>query len=98
MIIKINQVHNRKVVAICDKDILGKVFVQDEMQLDLSSLFYHGKKSSIEQTIEVMKAADDLNLVGVKTIALAIEQKVIIEENVRKIAGIPYAQASGRGV
>ena len=97
MIIKINQAQGRKIVAICDEDILGKVFVEDGMQLDLSSPFYQGLKSSIEQTIEVMCVADDLNLVGKKTIALAIEQKIISGDNVRKIGEIPFAHATGMG-
>jgi len=94
MIIKVNQSQGRKVVAICDENILGKVFTQDDMQLDLTSTFYHGKKASVEQTIEVMNAADDLNLVGKKTITLAIKQKIISEGNVRIIAKIPYSQTT----
>jgi len=97
MIIKINQAHGRKIVAICDEDLLGKVFTQEDMQLDLSSSFYHGKKASIDQIIGVMDVADNLNLIGKKIIALAIRQKVIDEENVRKIQGIPYAQACSNG-
>lgn len=95
MIVKINRAHGREVVAICDEEILGKKFEQDDRQLDLSSSFYQGKKAEDSQVEEIMKVSDDLNLVGEKTISMAKRLGVIDDDNVRRIADIPYAQVTG---
>ena len=44
MIVKIHNNEGRLILAICDKDILGKKFVEEKKQLDLSSGFYKGEQ------------------------------------------------------
>jgi len=85
----------RYVVAICDKDLIGKRFEQDNLQLDVKENFYKGEEKSPEQVkaiINSMKAEDaTFNIVGEKAVAIAIEEEVISPESVGKIADIPFA-------
>jgi len=91
MIIKINKAQGRAIVAICDSNLLGKNFENDISQLDLSSPFYLGKESTTDQVIEMFNKADNLNLVGEKTIRLALDNKILTNNNIRMIQNIPYA-------
>jgi len=91
MIVKINQSQGKHVVAICDDDLLGKVFEEDGKILDLSSGFYRGKKLSLEETKEIMNKADNINLVGKQTIDLALKEELMDQDGVRTIKGIPFA-------
>ncbi len=50
----------REVVALCDKEILGKQFEQGNMQLDVKENFYKGKEDNKpitqDKAIEILKS------------------------------------------
>ncbi len=94
MIINIIKSQGKVLVAVCDDDILGKVFEEKEAVLDLSAGFYQGKKVSEDHARQVLASSDNLNIVGEKSIALAIELGLIDNDHVRQIASIPYAQVA----
>lgn len=84
----------RDVVAICDKELIGKQFEQDNLQLDVKESFYKGEEKSPEEVKKIMQSmkAEEatFNFVGEKTIKMAIEVGLISPESVKKIAGIPF--------
>lgn len=85
----------REIVAICDSELIGKKFEQDNLQLDIKENFYKGKqvtKQELEKIINTMKKQDaTFNIVGEKSIAIAIEQGIINKQAVKKIKQIPFA-------
>jgi len=92
----VNIIHTyRDVIAIADKELLGKVFEEGDKQLNVKESFYKGEIMSPEETekvMEIWKSEDaTFNLVGEKTIQLAIEKGLIHEESVKTIQGIPYS-------
>lgn len=83
----------RTILAVCDSDIFGKKFEENDLQLDLCSGFYKGEKMDEKRITELFKVVSIVNLVGEKSVSLGIKSGVIEKENVKKISGIPYAQA-----
>lgn len=85
----------RYVVAICDKNLLGKKFEEGRLQLDLKESFYKGEEVSKEKALEILvdMAREDatFNIVGKNAINASIESGIISEENIGKIEGIPFA-------
>jgi uncharacterized protein len=85
----------RDVVAVCDKELLGKKFEEGKFQLDVKESFFKGKESSKEEAMEIMrdmKLEDStFNIVGEKSIQIAIESGIITKESVGKIDNIPFA-------
>ncbi len=85
----------RDVVAICDKEILGKKFEEEKFQLDIKESFYKGKEVSKEKALEILQnmAKEDatFNIVGEKSIKTAIEAGIISEESIGKIDNLPFA-------
>ena len=85
----------RYVVAICDKNLIGKKFEEGKFQLDIKENFYKGEEKSPEEVKKIIKSmiAEDatFNIVGEKAVAIAIEMKIISPESVRKIAKVPCA-------
>jgi len=90
------KIHNsyRAVVAVCDKNILGKKFEQGKRQLDLRESFYKDKIVEEEEAINIIRyqANEDatFNIVGKKSIQAAIQAGIINKENVDKIKNIPF--------
>ncbi len=94
MIVKIHETKNGVVVAVVDKELIGQVFEEGDLQLDLTSKFYKGDQKMPEEIGDLMRNAYGVNLVGERTIALAIEEGIIDETAVRKIKNTPYYQGT----
>ena len=84
----------RRVVAVCDSDIVGKKFEEGKMQLDLRSNFYQEKEMNFEEAIEFIKRQKmedaSLNIVGKESINASIKACIITERNVAFISDIPF--------
>jgi hypothetical protein len=94
MYLKIHESY-RKIVAICDANLLGKKFEQGNLQIEVKESFYGGERKTQEEIEELMRdfITDDstFNLVGEKTINLALRLGLIDEEGIIYIQGIPHA-------
>lgn len=93
MIVKIHKREDRAILAVCDSDLIGRVFTEGDRQLDLTSDFYKGEERDDKDVGDLMRNADIVNLVGPKAVAIGIQEEVITQDHVITIAGIPHAQA-----
>ncbi|MCX6708164.1 MAG: DUF424 family protein [Candidatus Woesearchaeota archaeon] len=93
MLVKIHKKESRTIIAVCDKDLLGKLFEENGKQLDLRGEFYKGEELEIEEIGDLIRNADGVNLVGQEAINLGLQEGVIGQENIIIIKGIPHAQA-----
>lgn len=85
----------RTVVAICDSELIGKKFEQDKRQLDLRANFYKDKEINEQELRKLIKMQiledSTFNIVGHKSIKIALEEGMINSAGVSEIAGIPFA-------
>ncbi len=85
----------RSVVAICDKELLGKYFEEDKFQLDVKESFFKGEEKSEEELIKILKdmKIEDatFNIVGEKSVDVALKSGVISEKQIGKIQDVPFA-------
>lgn len=88
----------RDVVAVADAELLGKTFEEGEKQLEIKESFYkgeNGRQMTREEVHDIIlnwsKEDATFNLVGEKTISLALEMNLISKEGIGKIKDIPYA-------
>lgn len=81
-----------ELIAICDADLLGKTFSEGRLKLKVSEHFYKGKEKSGEEVEKIMKEESDFNLVGEKTIKLALKVGLIDQDCIITIQGVPHAQ------
>jgi len=92
--IKIHESY-RKVVALCDSDLIGKKFEEGKRQLDVRENFYNGEEVDEEKIIAMLKnlAIDDatFNIVGKESVKAARNAGLIEEDNVSEIQGVPFA-------
>ncbi len=92
MYLKIHRAQGHVVVAVCDREILGKKICEGELEIEISERFYKGKIASAREVIEALKSATVANLFGEKAVACALENGLIEKQNVLWINGIPHAQ------
>ena len=90
--IKIHKAKYRDVVAVCDSNLIGKRFEEDDLQLDITERFYKGQEISEDELINILKNSENINVVGEESIKAAIKSGMISENNIIRIKGIPHAQ------
>lgn len=80
------------IVAVCDKNIIGKKFKEGELTLKLEESFYKGNEVCDKDVKEALSFATIANIAGEKSIACAVECGCIDPETIIFIDGIPHAQ------
>lgn len=79
-------------VAVCDKDLVGKSFEEDGLHLKVTESFYKGEVATEGEVAESLKHATIANLVGERAIKCAIDNEFIEESSVIFVDGVPHAQ------
>lgn len=94
ILIKIHKAY-RPVVAICDKELVGKSFQEGKKKIDLRKNFFDGvelETKELVKQIHKMQIEDaTFNIVGKKSIELALKEKIISKKGIIEIEGIPVA-------
>jgi len=92
--VKIHEAY-RRVVAVCDTELIGKYFEKGKLQLNVKKEFYKGEEKTEKETIEILREAkiDDaiFNLVGKRAVDTAIKAGLIDKKGVIKIDNVPHA-------
>lgn len=92
MYIKVHKSMQKEILAVCDEEVIGKHFEQGDLCLDVSEGFYKGRKVEKKELELLFENYDNINIVGEKSIKVALEKSIINKENIIKIQGIPHAQ------
>ena len=79
-------------VAVCDKELIGKRFGGGDLILEITERFYKGKEASEKEVVQSLKHATVANLVGKRAVKCALENNFIEEGNVIVVDGVPHAQ------
>lgn len=94
MFIKIHSSY-RDVVAICDSELIGKRFEQDNAQLDVKESFFKGEKKSEREIFEIMKDLEKedatFNIIGERAVNTAVKAGIITQDGIKRVSGIPFA-------
>ncbi|MFB6146222.1 MAG: DUF424 domain-containing protein [Halobacteriaceae archaeon] len=81
-------------VTVCDSDALGQTFEDEErgVSLDVTESFYGGETADPPAVRDALDRAQVANIVGTRSVELAVEAGVVDEENVLEIDGTLHAQ------
>jgi hypothetical protein len=79
-------------VACCDDDIKGKTFEEGELVLHVRESFYCGELLEGPELCSLIEKATVVNMVGKRTVKLAVKAGLIDEKNVLKVKRVPHAQ------
>lgn len=79
-------------VAACDPELLDTEYEDGALQLSVPASFYDGGRMDENGLKAHLSGCTIANLVGPKTIAVAVEMGLIEQVHVGKVAGVPHAQ------
>lgn len=90
--VKVHTSGREVLVAACDPDLLGKTFRSEKLRIHVSRDFYEGQICDEETFVERLQMATVANLVGRRTVDVAIARGLIDPECVLMIGEVPHAQ------
>ncbi|MEM3227752.1 MAG: DUF424 family protein [Candidatus Micrarchaeaceae archaeon] len=93
--VKIHNTQNGNILAMCDEEQIGKVLKDGDVVINIKdySEFYKGELINEKQWKWYGTVIYSANIIGKRSIDLAIKSNIIKKENVRHAAGVPYAHA-----
>lgn len=80
-----------EVVAVCDRELVNTTLKDGDFSLEISEKFYGTTPAGEEEVRRILLAAGNANLIGHRTIALAIDLGILDREACTEIAGVPHA-------
>ncbi|WP_230972309.1 DUF424 domain-containing protein [Archaeoglobus neptunius] len=89
---KVYRIRGEMLVAVCDADIVGKVFREGDLKLEVKESFYGTEEFDEEEVKRALRNATIANITGSRAVDLAIKIGIIDKNRVLKIAGCPHAQ------
>jgi len=88
---KIHKAENRKVISLCDENLVGQKMEDGYLQLDISETFYKGEQLDEEILLKEIEDATSLNIIGEESIKFTLNHQLINENNILRIKNIPHA-------
>jgi len=94
MYLKIHEGEGKRVIAVCDKDLIGKVLEDGKKFMDLDRYrdFYVGEHADEESVGAALGDFSSANLVGEKAITVAVSKGIVNKDDVMYIKETPYIQ------
>ncbi len=92
MYMKVHISGSNVVVAICDKEILGKTLKEGNITVTVNEGFFYGEMVGAETVEKALKNATTANLFGERCIQCAVNCGAVDPKSVILINGVPHAQ------
>ncbi len=80
------------VVAVCDRELLNTTITQDDLKIMISDKFYGTTPVSEADVTEALRAGGNINLMGERSVAVAIKMGLITRADCIMIGSVPHAQ------
>jgi len=89
---KVHKSPKGDVLAVCDKELIGKIIEENHFHFEIYKSFYKGEEITSKELKKMIHEFDNINLVGKTSVGIAISEKVASEKNVIRIKNVPHVQ------
>ncbi len=80
------------VVAVCDRDLLNMTLMHGDVEVCITETFYGTDLATEEEVRRKLAHATNVNLMGKRAVAVAIDMGLIDAESCIMIGDVPHAQ------
>jgi len=92
LLLNVRKTEKGRLVSVCDADILGEEFENQDVSLTVDPEFYDGEPAGEDAVVRSLAKCSVANIVGTRAVGLAVEHGLIDEENVLEFEGTRHAQ------
>ena len=75
---------------ICDHELVDKILHDGETKIKINSNYYAERDVDEHEAKNLLTKCNSINMVGEKTVSLAINLGIGSEKSIRRIEGIPF--------
>lgn len=90
--VKAYQQGMQRLVAACDTELLGSTHREGKFKLEVPPSFYDGLRVDADGLGSYLRSATVANLVGKRSVDVAIGLGLVDPSNVLVVSGVPHAQ------
>jgi hypothetical protein len=80
------------IVAVCDRELLNTTLRHGELSIQVTEWFYGNCPASEERVRATLKEAGNINLMGKRSVSIAIDMGLVTQSGCIMIGEIPHAQ------
>lgn len=80
------------VVAVCDRELLNTTVRHEKITIIISDSFYGNTPATDDEVRDALKHAGSINLIGERSVNLAIGMGLITKSGCMMIGKVPHAQ------
>jgi hypothetical protein len=80
------------IVAVCDRELLNTTISHGELSVKISEWFYGNCPASEDMVRAALKKAGNINLMGKRSVSVAIDMGLVTQSGCIMIGDIPHAQ------
>ena len=80
------------VVAVCDRELLNTTVCHEKLSIIISESFYGNTPASENEVRDALKSAGNINLIGERSVNLAVEMGLVDKACCMMIGKVPHAQ------
>jgi hypothetical protein len=80
------------IVAVCDRELLNTTISQDKLSITITEAFYGNIPAGENEVKDALKNAGNINLIGERSVSLAIELGLLTKSGCMMIGKVPHAQ------
>jgi hypothetical protein len=93
MFLKIHHSPDRgDVVAVCDRELLNTTLRHERFVLTVTETFYGNIPATEEEVSHALSTAGNINLIGERSVGVAIRMGLLTEAGCIMIGAVPHAQ------
>lgn len=88
--VRVSEYQGNVMLNMCDDDLLGSRLVEGEHVMHISEGYYGGDIVSKDEAARLLKQSSIINMVGKKTVELAVELGIGTMDATRIISNVPF--------
>lgn len=92
MYLKIHKSGDSAIVALCDRELIGRTLREGNINVTITEDFYKGEVISEDDAVNILKTASNVNIFGDRSVSCAVRCGIISKENVKIIDEVAHAQ------
>lgn len=93
MFLKIHRVRDTgDIVAVCDRELLNTTISHEKLTVTITDSFYGNTPATEDEVRDALKKAGNINLIGERSVAIAIAMGLLTKSGCMMIGNVPHAQ------
>jgi hypothetical protein len=80
------------VVAVCDRELLNTTICHEKITMKIDESFYGNTPATETEVREALKSAGNINLIGERSVNVAIGMGLVTMSGCMMIGSVPHAQ------